>query len=150
MAEIELVLGLMVAVALLGILARRLAIPYPIALVLGGLIIGLVPIHPDIILAPEVVFLIILPPLLYIGAFFTSGRDFKANLKPILRLAVGLVLATMVVVAAITHAIVPELGWPLAFALAPLSPRRMRSPLPRSCATCACRATSSPCWKAKA
>ena len=64
MTELELVLGLMVAVALLGILARHLRIPYPIALVLGGLVIGIVPIHVEIVLAPEVVFLIFLPPLL--------------------------------------------------------------------------------------
>jgi CPA1 family monovalent cation:H+ antiporter len=121
MAEVELVLGLMVAVAALGIVARRLAIPYPIALVFGGLVIGLaiglIPSHPNIALAPELVFLLFLPPLLYIASFFTSARDFRAQARPILRLAVGLVLATMLGVAAIVHALLPELGWPLAFAL---------------------------------
>jgi monovalent cation/hydrogen antiporter len=121
MNEIELVLGLMVAVALLGIAARHLAIPYPIVLVLGGLVIGLVigllPFHVEVILAPELVFLIFLPPLLYIGAFNTSGRDFKANAEQILRLAVGLVLVTMLGVAAIVHTLLPDIGWALAFAL---------------------------------
>ncbi len=107
----------MVAVALLGIVARRLAIPYPIALVLGGLVIGFIPIHIDVVLAPELVFLLFLPPLLYISAFFTSARDFRAQATPILRMAVGLVLTTMLAVALIVHALLPEMGWPLAFAL---------------------------------
>jgi CPA1 family monovalent cation:H+ antiporter len=115
--EIELVLGLMVAVALLGIVAHRLAIPYPIALVLGGLVIGFIPIHLNVVLAPELVFLLFLPPLLYLSAFNTSARDFRAQARPILRLAVGLVLATMLGVAVVVHALLPELGWPLAFAL---------------------------------
>jgi CPA1 family monovalent cation:H+ antiporter len=117
MAELELVLGLMLAVAALGILARRLAIPYPIVLVLGGLVIGLFPIKQEIVLAPDLVFLLFLPPLLYVSAFFTSGRDFRSEVKPILRLAIGLVLATMLAVAVVVHALLPELGWPLAFAL---------------------------------
>jgi CPA1 family monovalent cation:H+ antiporter len=115
--EVELILGLLVAVAALGIVARRLAVPYPIVLLLGGLLIGAFPLFPPITLAPELVFLLFLPPLLYIAAFFTSVRDFKADLHPILRLAVGLVLATTVGVAVIVHAILPDLGWPLAFAL---------------------------------
>jgi monovalent cation/hydrogen antiporter len=117
MSEIELILGLLVAVAALGIVARRLAVPYPIVLVVGGLLIGVVPYHPVIVLAPELVFLLFLPPLLYIAAFFTSVRDFKAAIRPILRLAVGLVLATTAVVAVIVHAILPDIGWPLAFAI---------------------------------
>ncbi len=117
MAEIELVLGLLVAVAALGIVARWLRVPYPIVLVLGGLLIGLVPNHPTITLAPEIVFLLFLPPLLYIAAFFTSIRDFKSHVQPILRLAIGLVLATMLGVAIIVHQLLPDLGWPLAFAL---------------------------------
>jgi len=116
-AEIELILGLLVVVAALGIVARRLGVPYPIVLVIGGLLIGLVPNHPTIVLAPELVFLLFLPPLLYIAAFFTSIRDFKSEAKPILRLAIGLVVATTAGVAVIVHQILPDLGWPLAFAL---------------------------------
>jgi len=117
MAEIELVLGLLVVVAGLGIIARWLRVPYPIVLVIGGLLIGLVPNHPTITLAPELVFLLFLPPLLYIAAFFTSIRDFKHEAQPILRLAIGLVLATTAGVAIIVHQVLPDLGWPLAFAL---------------------------------
>ena len=92
--EVELVLGLLVAVAALGLLARRISTPYPIVLVVGGLLIGLLPFHVSIHLEPEIVFLLFLPPLLYVAAFFTSIRDFRANAKPILSLAIGLVLAT--------------------------------------------------------
>ena len=68
-------------------------------------------------LDPEIVFLIFLPPILWAAAYFTSLRDFQANLRPITLLAVGLVLATTAGVAAVAHAIVPGLGWPAAFVL---------------------------------
>src|SRR5262247_893213 len=103
MAQIGLVLGLLVVVAALGIAARLVKVPYPIV--------------PVIVLEPDLVFLLFLPPLLYIAAFFTSVRDFKEQVQPILRLAVGLVLATTAVVAVIAHAFLPDLGWALAFAL---------------------------------
>jgi Sodium/hydrogen exchanger family len=117
MHEIELVLALMVAVAALATVARALRIPYPILLVLGGLVLALLPVVPDVRLAPELVFLLFLPPLLYIAAFETSIRDVRALLRPILSLAVGLVLVTTAAVAVVTHALVPQLGWPAAFAL---------------------------------
>src|SRR5262245_46142571 len=98
-------------------LARRVLIPYPIFLVIGGLILGYMPGVPAVRLDPEIVFLIFLPPILWAAAYFTSLRDFLANLRPITLLAVGLVLATTATVAAIGHAIVPGLGWPAAFAL---------------------------------
>jgi monovalent cation/hydrogen antiporter len=117
MYAIELVLALLVAVAALATLAHRLGIPYPIVLVLGGLLIGLVPGLPDVQLAPDLVFLLFLPPLLYISAFYTSVRDFRAQARPILSLAIGLVVATTVVVAAVVHAAVPGLDWAVAFTL---------------------------------
>lgn len=117
MYAIELVLALLVAVAALATLAHRLGIPYPIVLVLGGLLIGLVPGLPDVQLAPDLVFLLFLPPLLYISAFYTSVRDFRAQARPIMSLAIGLVLATTVVVAVVVHAAIPGLGWAVAFTL---------------------------------
>ena len=78
-------------VAALAALARRFHTPYPIVLVVGGLVLSLVPHLPRISLSPDIVFLVFLPPLLYIGAFNTSGRDFRANLTSILLLAFGLV-----------------------------------------------------------
>jgi Na+/H+ antiporter len=90
-------------VAALATLANRIGVPYPILLVLGGLVLGFVPGLPKVELEPEIVFLLFLPPLLYVSAIFTSWRDFRANLSPISLLAVGLVLVTVCVVAAVAH-----------------------------------------------
>jgi CPA1 family monovalent cation:H+ antiporter len=115
--EIELVLALLVPIAALAVLARRIGVPYPILLVLGGLALGLVPGFPRIELAPDLIFALVLPPLLYVAAFFTSIRDFRANLRPIGSLAVGLVLATAAAVAVVFHTLWPDLPWAVAFAL---------------------------------
>ncbi len=117
MTEVEIVLAMLVLVTALAMLARAIGVPYPILLVLGGLAIGLVPGLPHVELEPEIAFLLFLPPLLFVAAFFASPRELKANIRPIGLLAVGLVLFTTVVVGAIAHALLPELGWPVAFAL---------------------------------
>jgi CPA1 family monovalent cation:H+ antiporter len=117
-AENSLILaGLLAAAATLIALADVVRIPYPILLVLGGLTLGFLPGMPHIELPPELVLVAVLPPLLYGTAFFTPLREFRANAVRISTLAVGLVLATMVVVAAVAHAMVPGLGWPSAFVL---------------------------------
>jgi CPA1 family monovalent cation:H+ antiporter len=108
---------LLAVVLALTTLARRLLIPYPVLLVLGGLALALVPGLPSVQLHPDLVFLVVLPPILWSAAYFTSLRDFRQNLRPISLLAVGLVLATTAVVAAAARAIVPGLPWPAALAL---------------------------------
>src|SRR5207245_8905728 len=95
----------------------RLLTPYPSFLVLGGLLIGLVPNIPIVRLDPALVFLVFLPPVLYSAAYLTSLRDFRANLRPITLLAIGLVLATTAVVAAVARFVMPGLSWPAAVAL---------------------------------
>ena len=115
--DIELVLALLVAVVALAALAGRISVPYPLLLVIGGLVLALIPAVPRIDLEPDLVFLLFLPPLLYAPAWMTSWRDFRANARPISLLAVGLVVATMSGVAAVAHAIVPGLPWGAAFAL---------------------------------
>ncbi|MGH6719606.1 MAG: cation:proton antiporter, partial [Alphaproteobacteria bacterium] len=117
MLSIELVLWLLLLTVAFAWLARRLAVPYPVFLVLGGLAIGLVPGLPRIALEPHTVFLLFLPPILYEAAIFTSWRDFRANLRSISLLAVGLVVATTGVIAWVAHAMVPGLPWPMAFVL---------------------------------
>ena len=129
MHEVELVLALLVAVVALGLLATRLNTPYPIVLVIGGVLIGLLPINVSIQLEPQVVFLLFLPPLLYVAAFFTSIRDFKTHAKPILLLAIGLVLATTVGVAVVAHALIPGMSWAAAFALGAIVSRGGRPDL---------------------
>ena len=116
MNAIEVVLGLLVLATVLAGVARRLGVPDPIVLVVAGIIVGLIPGVPHIELEPELVFLLFLPPILYAAGYFTSIRDFRANLRPILLLSVGLVLVTTVVVAAVLKALVPELPWAAALA----------------------------------
>jgi Na+/H+ antiporter len=114
--EIETIFVLLAAVATLATLANRIGVPYPILLVLGGLVLGFVPGLPRVELEPEVVFLLFLPPLLYVSAIFTSWRDFRTNLRKISQLAVALVLMTVCTVAAVAHWAV-GLPWGAAFVL---------------------------------
>ena len=107
---------LLVGTAALAVLANVIRVPYPITLVVGGLALGFIPGAPEIELEPDVVLLIFLPPLLYGAAFFTSLRDLRANARPIALLSIGVVLATMVAVAAVAHHVI-GLGWPEAFVL---------------------------------
>ena len=116
MPEIETIFVLLAAVAALATLANRIGVPYPILLVLGGLVLGFVPGLPRVELAPDVVFLLFLPPLLYVSAIFTSWRDFRMNLRKISLLAVALVLVTVCTVAAVAHWVV-GLPWGAAFVL---------------------------------
>src|SRR5437899_8815388 len=100
---VEIFVVLLLAVAVLGLVARKVTIPYPFLFVIGGLLLGLVPKLPKVRLDPELVFLFVLPPLLFPAALFTSWRDFRANLRPIALLAIGLVLFTTVAVAYLAH-----------------------------------------------
>src|SRR6266581_6881121 len=109
MAAVTLILVLLGAAAALNVIARRLKVPHPILLVLGGLGLALIPGLPQARLDPELVFLVFLPPLLYPAALFTPWRDFRANLRPILLLAVGLVLFTTAAVGFLVHYFIPEL-----------------------------------------
>src|SRR5438309_11728395 len=115
-AEIIVLLFSIVAASIL--FARKLELPYPIVLVLVGLILSFVPRLPELRLDPNVVFYFFLPPLIYPAALFTSWRDFRRNLRPILLFAIGLVLATMVTIAWVAHALVPSMPWAASFALA--------------------------------
>src|SRR5215208_1617702 len=118
MGQAELLIaGLLVAVAGLSALARRLSVPYPIVLVLGGALLGFVPGLPEVELDPEVVLVVFLPPLLYGSAIYANFGDFRANLRALTLSTVGLVLATMCAVAWAAHALIPGLPWEAAFVL---------------------------------
>jgi len=112
-----LLLALITAVAGLSVLARLVRVPYPILLVLGGLVLGFVPGMPNVELPPELILVAFLPPLLYWSGFFATPRDLRADARTISLLAVGLVLATAAAVAVVAHAMVDEMTWPAAFAL---------------------------------
>ncbi|HYC31894.1 MAG TPA: Na+/H+ antiporter, partial [Gemmatimonadales bacterium] len=115
--QAEIVILLMMVMVGLTAIARKLLVPYPILLVLGGLALGLLTDMPEVVLEPDLVFLIFLPPILWSAAYGTSLRDFKANAGPIALLALGLVLATTVAVAWMTRMLLPGIGWPAALAL---------------------------------
>jgi CPA1 family monovalent cation:H+ antiporter len=109
--------GLLVAVAGLSALARRLSVPYPIMLVVGGALLGFVPGLPAVHLDPELVLVVFLPPLLYGESIFANFNDLRANLRALTLSTVGLVLVTMCAVAWAAHVLIPELGWAPAFVL---------------------------------
>ena len=98
-------------------LAGRLGFPAPLLLIAAGVAASFVPGVPEVHLEPEVVLLGLLPPLLYATAVQTSLVDFAANRRPILLLSVGLVVFTTLGVGAVVHALLPGIGWPVAFAI---------------------------------
>jgi CPA1 family monovalent cation:H+ antiporter len=112
-----LIAGLLVAVAGLSALARRLSLPYPIVLVVGGALFGFIPGIPAVKLDPNIVLVVFLPPLVYGAAFFANLNDLRANLRPISLTSIGLVLLTMGAVAVVAHALVSGLSWAAAFTL---------------------------------
>jgi monovalent cation/hydrogen antiporter len=135
---IQILVLLLVVVAAVALVAARLKIPPAILLVLTGVVLALVPGLPTVELAPELVLLLVLPPVIYASAVAMSWREFRFNLRPISLLAVGCVLFTTVAVAAAAHWLL-GLAWPVGFvlgaivsppdAVAPLSiARRMQLP----------------------
>ena len=114
METLELLIGLLAAVAVVVRLAGRTSIPEPVLLVLAGLAVALIPGLPQVELDPELILALFLPPLLYWAALHIDLRDLRANLRPIALLAVGLVLVTTAAVAALAHAM---LGMPWAVAV---------------------------------
>ena len=117
MQSAQLVLALLIAVAALVTLARQLGIAYPIFLVIGGLALGLVPGTPRLRIDPDLIFLLVLPPLLYIASFDTPLRSLRANLGSVGSLAIGLVVASALAAGAAAHALMPGMAWSVAIAL---------------------------------
>jgi CPA1 family monovalent cation:H+ antiporter len=117
MQGLELTVVLLTVAAALRVLAGRLNVPHPVLLVLGGLALAAIPGLPRIEFEPETLFLLFVPPLLYWASLTTSLRDFRAQLWPISRYGTLVVLLTIGAVAAVAHALVPEMTWPAAFLL---------------------------------
>jgi Na+/H+ antiporter len=117
MGDLQIVIAaLFVSAAGLNALANWLNVPYPIPLVLGGLLLGLLPGIPDIRLNPELVLLVFLPPLLYSSSFFADLRALRTDARVISLNAIGLVLLTTGAVAVIGHELL-GLPWAVSFAL---------------------------------
>lgn len=113
----EFLLLLMSIVIGLEVLARRLRLPPAAALIAGGIGLALIPGMPALALDPKLALVLFLPPLLMASAFFTAWRDFRADLRIILQLAVGAVAFTTLVVGAVAHWLLPTLPWAACFAL---------------------------------
>ena len=118
MHEIELLVILLAVTTALAEVANRLRVPYPVLLVLAGLALSVLPGLPPVVLAPNLVFFVFLPPLLYASAWDLSWSAFRAEARPITLLAVGCVLFSLAVVAAVAYYAVPGFGWGPAFVLA--------------------------------
>lgn len=113
----EIYLGILLAALAIALAAKRLDLPYPIALVIGGAALGWLPQAPSIQLNPDLVFYALLPPILTEAAYFTSWRDFWLYRRPILLLAFGLVAATSAVVATLCVWFIPGMTWATGFVL---------------------------------
>lgn len=92
-------------------LSSRTSVPYAAYLVLVGTVLSFVPGMPRVVLNPDVVFFVFLPPLVYHAGFVTSPRELRGSAVPIGFSALGLVLATTFAVAALVHLAVPGMGW---------------------------------------
>ncbi len=110
-------IGLLIGLVIIATIADRLRLPYPILLVVAGVVVAVLPVRHRVQLDPDLFLLVFLPPLIYDASLDTSARELRTHLRPILSLAVGLVLATMTVVAVVIHAVVGDMGWGVAFAL---------------------------------
>jgi len=109
-------LGLLIGVVAIATVADRLRIAYPILLVIAGLLVAVLPLQHRVQLQPDLILLVFLPPLIYDASLDTSARELRTHWRPILLLAVGLVLATMATVAVVLHQLT-GVGWAVAFAL---------------------------------
>lgn len=118
MHEVEILVLLLAVTTALAEVANRLHVPYPVVLVLAGLALSLLPGLPPVSLAPNLVFFVFLPPLLFSAAWKLSWSAFRSELRPISMLAIGCVLFSLVLVAAVTHYVLPDFGWGPAFVLA--------------------------------
>jgi len=116
MREVDFFILLLAAVVLLALAAERRRVPHAVALVLGGLVIGLLPFAPDVQISPELIFLVFLPAILYPSAFRFAAEDFRFVARPVGFLAIGLVLATVAAVAVTAH-VVAGIPWEVAFVL---------------------------------
>ena len=109
--------ALAVAVLTFTALADKLDFPPPLLLIAVGVVASYLPGVPEVHLGHDVVLLGLLPPLLYATAVQTSLVDFNANRRSILLLSVGLVAFTTLGVGVVVHALIPDISWPIAFAI---------------------------------
>lgn len=110
--------GGVISVVAVALFSRRLGIAAPLLLVVAGVAIGALPKVSATSIQPEWILGGVLPPLLYSAAINMPTTDFRRNLKPITGLAVLLVVVSTGLAGVLFHTLLPEIGWPAAFALA--------------------------------
>ncbi|MFE4646775.1 cation:proton antiporter, partial [Streptomyces sp. NPDC056730] len=116
MDQLALLLVLLLGAVVTVPLGERLGLPSPVLMTLVGIVLALLPFVPNVQVPPDFILPLLLPPLLYAAVQRTSWRQFTANVRPILLLAVALVFVTTAAVAAVANSIVP--GLPIAAAVA--------------------------------
>jgi len=117
MQNFEIIILVLTFLVILLSFADKFRLPSPVLLVLMGLCIGFIPAMPSVVLSPEVVFFLFLPPILYDAASHTSWHEFKTEIRPIATLAIALVFFTTVTVAVASHYFIPGFTWALGFVL---------------------------------
>ena len=115
-AKFQIFLILLIVLAGTALIARQINVAPAILLLLAGIALAFVPGMPSVELPPEVVLLLVLPPLIYSASVAMSWREFKFNLRPIILLSVGSVIFTAFAVAAATHYLI-GLPWSVGFLL---------------------------------
>lgn len=115
-AKFQIFLFMVAVLAGTALLARRFNLAPAILLLLAGIVFAFVPGVPTLELPPELVLLVVLPPLIYSASVAMSWREFRLNLRPIVLLAVGCVIFTAAVVATATHVLI-GLPWDVGFLL---------------------------------
>lgn len=125
MRTVETVLFLVIVATVVATFARRLRVPAPSLLVVAGVVVGLVPGVPTIEVTPELVSLVVLPPLLFAAGEELSWRDLRSVWRPVTVLAVGLVVVSAAVVGVVAAALTPlpiEMAFVLGAVLASTDP----------------------------
>src|SRR4051794_11859222 len=117
MATFDLVIGMLFVGALLSLWANRIGVPYPALLALGGAVLAIVPGTPDVALDPQLALALFVAPVLLDAAYDASPRDLRANLRPLISLALVMVALTIVAVAIVARKLVPGMSWPVAITL---------------------------------
>ena len=117
MEQIGIYIILFVVIVVIGQVFNKSSIPISLLLVIAGMVLSVVPGFPHVSLNPEIVLDIFLPILIYQISSFSAWKDFKKYFRSIALLSVGHVIFITVLVAMVFHALIPQLGWPLAFVL---------------------------------
>ena len=108
---------LFIIIVLLGQVFQQSTIPLALILVIFGMLLSFVPYFPEINLNSDLVLNFFLPLLVYQISAFSSWRDIKKQIRPIALLSIGHVIFITILVAIVLHALIPQIGWPLAFVL---------------------------------